>query len=153
MLAYARNRLSAAGLETVQVRHGDLYALALQDGSVDAVVMHQVLHFLTEPALAIREAARVLAPGGKLLIVDFAPHDVESLRESEAHTRLGISADQAAQWLADAGLKTSTTRDLKPAKAHQSQKLTVSLWLAERPRTGASSGRAAERDADLERTS
>ena len=133
MLAYARDKLSAAGLEAAQVRHGDLYALALQDSSVDAIAMHQVLHYLTEPAHAIREAARVLAPGGRLLIVDFAPHDVETLREAQAHTRLGISNAQAEQWFSDAGLKTVHHRDLHPAKGDKTQKLTVSLWMAEQP--------------------
>ncbi len=133
MLAYARNKLSAAGLEAAQVRHGDLYALALQDNSVDAIVMHQVLHYLTEPAHAVREAARVLMPGGRMLIVDFAPHDVESLREAQAHTRLGISNEQMSQWFVDAGLKTVLHRDLQPLIANRAQKLTVSLWIGEQP--------------------
>jgi ubiquinone/menaquinone biosynthesis C-methylase UbiE len=133
MLAYARNKLSAAGLDAAQVRHGDLYALALQDRSVDALVMHQVLHYLTEPAHALREAARVLAPGGRLLIVDFAPHDVEALREAQAHTRLGISQEHVSEWIAGAGLKPVLHRDLHPANGNEAQKLTVSLWLAEQP--------------------
>lgn len=132
MLAYARSKLSAAGLDAAQVRHGDLYALALKDGSVDAVVMHQVLHYLTEPAHALREAARVLAPGGRLLIVDFAPHDVEALREVQAHTRLGISNDHVGQWFADAGLSMAHHRNLHPASGNRAQKLTVSLWIGER---------------------
>ncbi len=133
MLAYARNKLSAAGLDAAQVRHGDLYALALQDSSVDAIVMHQVLHYLTEPAHAVREAARVLAPGGRLLIVDFAPHDVEALREAQAHTRLGIATGHVSEWFTGAGLTPVLHRDLHPANGHETQKLTVSLWLAEQP--------------------
>jgi len=133
MLAYARNKLATAGLDAAQVRHGDLYALAHQDGSVDAIVMHQVLHYLTEPAHALREAARVLAPGGRLLIVDFAPHDVEALREVQAHTRLGFSNGQVTQWLAAAGLKTLLHRELKPVAGNETQKLTVSLWIGEQP--------------------
>ena len=136
MLAYARNKLSAAGLETAQVRHGDLYQLALQDGSVDAIVMHQVLHYLTEPAHAVREAARVLVPGGRILIADFAPHDDEALREAEAHTRLGISHDQMLKWLQDAGLTAVLQRDLKPLTGDGAQKLTVSLWMGEKPAIG-----------------
>lgn len=150
MLAYARSKLSAAGLVAAQVRHGDLYALALQDSSVDAVVMHQVLHYLTEPAHALREAARVLAPGGRLLIVDFAPHDVEALREAQAHTRLGIANEHVAEWIADAGLKTVLHRDLHPSVNDSAQKLTVSLWMAEQPLRAAPAVRR-ER-AQLERT-
>ena len=82
MLNYARANLNAKGLTNAQVRHGDIYALSLADRQADAIVMHQVLHFLSDPALAIREAARVLAPGGKLLIVDFAPHELEFLRDA-----------------------------------------------------------------------
>ena len=73
----------------------------------DAVVMHQVLHFLSDPQRAIREAARVLAPGGRLLIVDFAPHELEFLREQYAHERLGFAGPQVEQWLADGGLDWS----------------------------------------------
>ena len=133
MLAYARSKLSKAQLARAQVRHGDIYALSLPDAVADAVVMHQVLHFLSEPALAIREAARVLAPGGRLLIADFAPHDLEFLREKHAHDRLGFEPDQVAQWMKDAGLKPVEHRDLAPRKKSAAAMLTVSLWLAERP--------------------
>jgi ArsR family transcriptional regulator len=133
MLAYARSKLANEQLTRAQVRHGDLYALALPDGVADAVVMHQVLHFLSEPALSIREAARVLAPGGRLLIVDFAPHDLEFLREDFAHDRLGFAPAQVKQWMKDAGLDPIAQRDLAPEKKGGPEKLTVSLWLAERP--------------------
>jgi ArsR family transcriptional regulator len=133
MLAYARSKLAKSHLTQAQVRHGDIYALSLPDGVADAVVMHQVLHFLSEPALAIREAARVLAPGGRLLIVDFAPHDLEFLREKYAHDRLGFEPAQVAQWMKDAGLVPTEQRDLTPDKTGGAEKLTVSLWLAERP--------------------
>jgi len=53
--------------------------------------LHQVLHFLDDPAAAIAEAARLLKPGGKLLVVDFAPHELEFLREQSAHRRLGFA--------------------------------------------------------------
>jgi ubiquinone/menaquinone biosynthesis C-methylase UbiE/DNA-binding transcriptional ArsR family regulator len=141
MLAYARSKLSNAQLGCAQVRHGDIYALALSDGVADAVIMHQVLHFLIEPALAIREAARVLAPGGRLLVVDFAPHDLEFLREDFAHDRLGFAPEQVAQWMTDAGLKPAGQRDLAPESKSGAQKLTVSLWLAERPLPGATARR------------
>lgn len=133
MLAYARAKLLREGLRHAQVRHGDIYNLSFADGVADAIVMHQVLHFLSDPGRAIREAARVLAPGGRLLIVDFAPHELEFLREQFAHERLGFSPAQVGQWLADAGLTLTRSRDLAPPAGRESGKLTVSLWLATRP--------------------
>jgi ArsR family transcriptional regulator len=131
MLAYARMKLERAGLSHAQVRHGDLYNLPLPDGAADAVVLHQVLHFLDDPAAAITEAARLLAPGGKLLVVDFAPHELEFLREQSAHRRLGFARDQLARLLEGAGLKLGRFRELKPEPA--GGKLTVSLWLGQKP--------------------
>jgi len=133
MLNYARSKLSSSGLSRVQVRHGDLYALSLPDGAADAVVMHQVLHFLSDPALAIREAARVLAPGGRLLIVDFAPHELEFLRDKYAHDRLGFAPEQVRHWMQEAGLEPALHQDLAPQAAAAPEGLTVSLWLATRP--------------------
>lgn len=138
MLGLARANLTRLGLNKAQLRHGDLYNLPLADGAADAIVMHQVLHFLSEPATAIREAARVLAPGGRLLIVDFAPHDLEFLRDTHAHERLGFSTAQVEQWLTDAGLEPLPSRDLPPPESAGGNMLTVSLWQAERP-TGAGS--------------
>ncbi|MBB4304849.1 ArsR family transcriptional regulator [Rhodobium orientis] len=137
MLAVARANLEKAGVRDAQVRHGDLYALPLPSDSVDLVVIHQVLHYLGDPARALREAARVLAPGGRLLVVDFAPHDLEFLRTEHAHLRLGFSHDQIAQACAAAGLETEAIRDLAPATAASGTgdgNLTVTLWLARDPR-------------------
>jgi ubiquinone/menaquinone biosynthesis C-methylase UbiE/DNA-binding transcriptional ArsR family regulator len=131
MLAYARMKLERAGLPQVQVRHGDLYNLPLPDGAADAVVLHQVLHFLDDPAVAIAEAARLLAPGGKLLVVDFAPHELEFLREQSAHRRLGFARDQLGRLLEGAGLKLERFRELSPEPSPG--KLTVSLWLGQKP--------------------
>jgi ubiquinone/menaquinone biosynthesis C-methylase UbiE len=128
MLAYARSKLSARGLVQAQVRHGDIYDVQLPDAVAGIVVMHQVLHFLGDPAGAIREAARVLAPGGQLLIADFAPHELEYLRERFAHERLGFSRTYVDQLIADAGLTGTAYRELAPAGG--GDKLTVSLWLA-----------------------
>lgn len=133
MLAYARSKLSNVSLGRAQVRHGDLYALNLADGSADAVVMHQVLHFLSDPVQAIREAARVLAPGAPLLIVDFAPHDLEFLRDEYAHDRLGFAAGQVSGWMRDAGLVPQRHLDLAPLASTGPEGLTVSLWLAAQP--------------------
>jgi ArsR family transcriptional regulator len=131
MLAYARMKLERAGLSHAQVRHGDLHNVPLPDGSADAVVLHQVLHFLDDPAAALAEAARLLAPGGKLLVVDFAPHELEFLREQSAHRRLGFAREQIGRLLEGAGLKLDRFRELK--RAPSGGKLTVSLWLAFKP--------------------
>ena len=146
MLAYARTKLERMGLSQAQVRHGDLYNIPLPDGAADAVVVHQVLHFLDDPAAAVAEAARLLAPGGKLLVVDFAPHELEFLREQSAHRRLGFSRAQLGRMLEAAGLKLLSFRDLNPYVADNKSsdqktpegkspegKLTVSLWLGQRP--------------------
>ena len=133
MLAYARAKLKTDGCTRAQVRHGDIYALSLADRQADAIVMHQILHFLSDPSLAIREAARVLVPGGKLLIVDFAPHELEFLRTGEAHERLGFSHEQISGWLKDAGLVPHMVRDLTRKPGGSENILTVTLWLAERP--------------------
>lgn len=131
MLAYAEGTIARAHLSNAQVRHGDIYHLALPDRCADAVVVHQVLHYLPEPGLALREAGRVLSPGGKLLIVDFAPHDHEFLREEHAHKRLGFSDQQIDQWLSDAGLHVTRSQQLAPPPGDRDG-LTVTLWLAER---------------------
>lgn len=138
MLAYARVKLAEAGIANAQLRHGDLYGLALPDRSADAVVMHQVLHYLAEPQRAIREAARLLRPGGRLLIVDFAPHELEFLREEHAHERLGFAAAQVSDWLAEAGLEVIEVRSLAPA-VEGPEALTVTLWVA---RNGAAAPRS-----------
>jgi ArsR family transcriptional regulator len=139
MLAYARAKLERAGLTQVQVRQGDIYDLPLADQSADAVLMHQVLHFLSDPQGAVREAARVLAPGGRLLIVDFAPHQLEYLREEFAHERLGFGRAQMRQWLEECGLEVVDNR-LLPPPGDAADQLTVSVWLAGRAREGATTG-------------
>ena len=133
MLAYAGSRLEAAGIENAGVRHGDIYDVALPDAAADVVVMHQVLHFMAEPQQAIREAARLLAPGGRLVIVDFAPHNLEFLRDTFAHERLGLPAQQVCDWLRSAGLDAISTRTLHPDAGASDDKLSVILWTADRP--------------------
>jgi ArsR family transcriptional regulator len=124
-------KLERAGLSHAQVRHGDLHNVPLPDGAADAVVLHQVLHFLDDPAAAVAEAARLLAPGGKLLVVDFAPHELEFLREQSAHRRLGFAKDQLGRLFEGVGLKLERFRELAPQPS--GGKLTVSLWLAQKP--------------------
>jgi ubiquinone/menaquinone biosynthesis C-methylase UbiE len=133
MLLLARARIERAGLRHCSVRQGDIYDLAVPAGSFDLVIIHQVLHFLDDGARAIREAARVLSPGGRLLVVDFAPHDLEFLREEHAHRRLGFSAEAVSQWMTAAGLDVTLHRSLAPDEGSDGE-VAVSLWLARDPR-------------------
>lgn len=135
MLSYARAKLDRAGLSHAQVRQGDICNLNIDDGAASAVVMHQVLHFLSQPQRAIEEAARILAPGGRLLLVDFAPHDNELLRDEFAHVRLGFAKPEMSAWMEGAGLDLRLAQDLAPPSVEGSGragKVTVSIWLAER---------------------
>jgi len=129
MLAIARDRL--AGIANAQVRLGDLYRLPFDNGAgFDAVLFHQVLHYLDDPGAAVAEAARVMAPGGHLLIADFAPHGLEFLRDDDAHRRLGFSDREVEGWFAAAGLKSAGIDTIAPPPG--GEKLTVKLWLARR---------------------
>ena len=121
MLRLARVKLEAAGIHS-SLRQGDMYALPLADCSADSVIIHQVLHYAHSPATAIAEAARVLAPGGTLLIVDFAAHEREELRSTDAHIRLGFEDEVMAGWFAAAGLDVDHVEHLEGGE------LTVTLW-------------------------
>lgn len=129
MLSHARARLAGSGVDNAQVRLGDIYNLPVEDNSADAVILHQVLHFLEEPAKAVKEAARVLKPSGRLLIVDFAPHKIEAMRDEYAHRRLGLERDVVQNWLRKSGLRFGQYEEVSPPKGSK-DKLTVSLWLA-----------------------
>jgi ubiquinone/menaquinone biosynthesis C-methylase UbiE len=128
MLQLARARIERAGLRHCSVRQGDIYDLAMPAGTFDAVVIHQVLHFIDDGARAIREAARMLSPSGRLLVVDFAPHDLEFLREEHAHRRLGFAPETVTQWMKAAGLDMTLHRSLLPEPGTEG-KIAVSLWL------------------------
>jgi ubiquinone/menaquinone biosynthesis C-methylase UbiE len=121
MLRLARVKLESAGISS-SLRQGDMYALPLADHSADSVIIHQVLHYAHSPATAIAEAARVLAPGGTLRVVDFAAHEREELRERDAHIRLGFDDEVMGSWFAAAGLELDRVQHLKGGE------LTVTLW-------------------------
>jgi len=129
MLLLARDRLERAGLKHCSVRQGDIYDLPLANDSFDVVILHQVLHFLDDGARAIKEAARVLRPGGRLLVVDFAPHQQEFLREQFAHRRLGFAPEAVTQWMTASGLEPVMHKSLAPEPGSEG-KIAVSLWLA-----------------------
>jgi ubiquinone/menaquinone biosynthesis C-methylase UbiE/DNA-binding transcriptional ArsR family regulator len=133
MLALARARLDRAGLRHCSVRHGDIYDLALPRDSFDVVIVHQVLHYLDDGARALREATRVLRPQGRLLVIDFAPHELEFLRDEHAHRRLGFAEETVSQWLEQAGLDVISHRSVSP-EAGSDGEIAVSLWLARDPR-------------------
>jgi ArsR family transcriptional regulator len=126
MLAVARVNLERAGLANGTVRLGDMYQLPLPDACFDAIVVHQVLHYAERPADAIAEAARVLRPEGVLIVVDFAPHTLEFLREEQAHRRLGFADGEVADWCRAAGLDPAQPRHLA------GDPLTVAIWTAYR---------------------
>jgi len=131
MLAIARAHLDRAGLAHCRVRQADLYRLPFADGAFDVATIHQVLHFLDRPAAAVAEAGRVLEPGGRLLIADFAPHREEGLRDEHAHRRLGFADAEIEAWLARAGLRPMDSVRLA------GDPLTVVVWTAAKPRAKA----------------
>ncbi|HLL59079.1 MAG TPA: metalloregulator ArsR/SmtB family transcription factor [Allosphingosinicella sp.] len=126
MLRLARVKLAQAGLASAELRQGDMYALPLAGGSADTVILHQVLHYAQQPAAAVAEAARLLSTGGRLLIVDFAPHEREELRTRDAHARLGFADEAVLGWMAAAGLEARVLEHLEGGE------LTVTLWVGER---------------------
>lgn len=129
MLAVARANLARAelGSNRVELRHGDVYAMPFEPSSFDLVVVHQVLHYLDDPARAVAAAARLIAPGGRLLVVDFAPHSLEFLQAEHNHRRLGFRADTVATWMDQAGLTVAGTRAVGGGQ------LTVQLWRGDAP--------------------
>jgi ubiquinone/menaquinone biosynthesis C-methylase UbiE len=130
MLAIARDRLERISARHCQIRLADIHRLPFPAGTAvhgfDLAIFHQVLHYLEDPQSAVVEAARVLHAKGNVLIVDFAPHDVEFCRSELAHRRLGFSDEEVRGWFEGAGLKHVCRRSVA---AGQSGKLTVKLWL------------------------
>ncbi|MBC7801597.1 MAG: methyltransferase domain-containing protein, partial [Gemmatimonadaceae bacterium] len=123
-------RASLDGLQAkAALRFGDAYAPPVEQGAAALVTIHQVLHFLSDPARAVAEAARALKPGGRLLIADFAPHDLEFLREEHAHRRLGFADSEIAEWCAAAGIDNLAIHTLAAKKRDA---LTVKIWAGDK---------------------
>ena len=133
MLNIARAEAAKAGLAHAELRHGDIADTRLPDGCADLVTIHQVLHYLTDPAAAVAEAARLTAPGGRLVIADFAPHALEFLREAHQHRRLGFSDEEIGRWLTAAGLEPQASKTLEPSTG---EGLTVKIWTGVREDSG-----------------
>ena len=125
MLNMARLNVVAAGVPNVTLRHGDIQATGLPDACADLVIIHQVLHYLVDPASAVREAARLVTPGGRLLIVDFVPHQMSHLCELHCHRWAGFTDKMVAGWGLGAGLSSFQARTV-PSKPGN---LIVRIWV------------------------
>lgn len=128
MLSYARSRLERAALTSAQVRRGDLLDLPAELDGADFVIMHQVLHYLDDPAAAVHAAMGLLAPGGTLMIVDFKPHDLEFLRNEHAHRRLGFSTGQISTWMTEGGGKLTGSVSISAPASAERHRLSVGIW-------------------------
>ena len=130
MLEIARSKLEISALSHCQVRHADMYRLPFPPNSFDAITIHQVLHFSDDPRAVIREASHVLRPEGKIAIVDFAPHELELLRDTHAHRRLGFGDSEVSGWFTDVGLTVGPSIKLSGSP------LTVCIWTGDSPAKG-----------------
>ena len=113
MLSTARRRV--AGLDNVELRRGSLEALPLDAASIDVATLMLVLHHVPSPADALADAARVLKPGGRVLVTDMTPHDREEYRLRMGHVWLGFSEDHMRRLLAQAGFDKVRIHTLPPA--------------------------------------
>jgi ubiquinone/menaquinone biosynthesis C-methylase UbiE len=140
MLTVARSNLEAAGIANASVRHGDATSAPYPDHCANLVIIHQVLHFLDDPARALNEAARVLKPGGRLIVVEFAPHTLEHLRSEHAHRHLGVSEADFQRWAEKAGLSVKAARLFRAPGGEKG--VAVTVWTADSQKS-AKTGRAA----------
>ena len=131
MLSVARANLDRAGIHHAELHHGDLHNPPTGLPGGDLVIVHQVLHHLDDPDRALTHIARLVSPGGRVVIVDLAPHSDETMRTRHAHRRLGFSNEQIDAWLAEAGCSEPEIDTVTP-EHHTSGRLTVSIWSARR---------------------
>lgn len=132
MLRVARAKLQHLPASQVELVQGDFTALPFAAQSFDTVLLHQVLHFAQSPEAALKEAARVAQPGGRIAIVDFAAHAHEELRDRHAHARLGFADDTMAALLTEAGFEPAAPLALDGGE------ITVKIWLGTRKGAAAS---------------
>lgn len=129
MLSMARLNTAACGLAQVELRHGDILETGLPARSADLVIVHQVLHYLSDPGVALRESSRLVSEGGRLLVIDFAEHDQTRLREQHQHRWLGFSDPTIANWMRGTDLQAGQGQSV----CAKSSGLTVKIWSFERP--------------------
>jgi SAM-dependent methyltransferase len=140
MLVLARAALGDAQLSQASVRQGDLHRPPFEAASFDVAVMHHVLHLLDDPGEAVLDAARLLRPGGRLLIADFGAHELAELTEVHGHRQLGIADEEMRAWAQGAGLEIESERSLAPVEP--GQELTVRVWLLRARSRGGRTGGA-----------
>jgi len=126
MLRLARARLQDKPSDRWELLQGDFVALPVDAATFDTVVLHQVLHYASDPSLPLAEAARVCRPGGRIAIIDLAAHEREEMRERHAHSRLGFTDEQMLEWLTISGFAPAAPLTL-PGHG-----LTTKIWVADR---------------------
>lgn len=122
MLRFGRSKLTEESIINFDLRQGDMHRLDLPSETADTVILHQVLHYSRHPATALNEAARILKPGGKMIIVDLAPHELEELRRDHAHVRLGFKDEEVVAYLHNIGISAQTSDHLEGGP------LTITIW-------------------------
>lgn len=134
MLAIARANLDRDGIRNCQVRHADMYRLPFASDRFDLITANLLVHYADEPEAVLAEAIRVLRPGGRLIVVDFAPHGITELRDGHAHRWLGFSEAQMNRMFGAVGLEGGNPIYL------EGDPLTVCVWVARKPAQPANDG-------------